>query len=99
MPYIIETWDHPNSLSLRALHRQTHLEFLAQNAKLLLACGAKLTDDGVDIGGGLYVVALEDKDEARLFIEADPFFAAGLFQKIAITRWRKAYIDGTCYLT
>lgn len=98
MPYIIETWDKPDSLSLRALNLPEHLEYLAQNARVLLACGAKLNSDGTDLGGGLYIVDTESEAEARKMIEADPFYKAGLFQRVNVTRWRKAYVDGICYL-
>jgi uncharacterized protein len=98
MPYVIETWDKPGSMPLRVDTRDKHLEYLAKNSALLLACGAKLADDGKDLGGGLYVVDTEKRSEALAFIEADPFFKVDLFDKVQITRWRKAYVDGKCFL-
>lgn len=98
MPFMIETFDKPGTLDLRAKVRDEHLAFLKANAALLLACGAKLDDDGNASGGGLYVVALESRAEATAFIESDPFFKAGLFERVAIQRWRKAYVDGVSYL-
>lgn len=98
MPYMIETFDKPGTLDLRTKVREEHLAFLKDNAALLLACGAKLDDDGDAAGGGLYVVDLETRAEATAFIEADPFFKAGLFEQVVIQRWRKAYVDGVCYL-
>lgn len=98
MPYMIETFDKPGTLDLRTQVRDTHLAFLDAHKHLLLACGAKLDDDGNAAGGGLYVVALETRAEAEAFIAADPFFTAGLFERVQIQRWRKAYVDGVCYL-
>ncbi len=98
MPYIIETWDKPHSQSIRAAVRPAHLEFLAANAAKLLACGAKLDEDGVDLGGGLYIVDIDDRSEAEAFIAADPFSKASLFERVAITRWRKAYVGGVGFL-
>lgn len=98
MPYIIETFDKPNHQSVRQQHRPAHLDFLTQNAPLLLACGAKLQDDGSDMGGGMYVVDLDTREAAQAFIEADPFFQAELFEQVRITRWRKAYVAGECCL-
>ncbi|AWV19968.1 putative cytosolic protein (plasmid) [Roseomonas mucosa] len=98
MPYIIETWDKPDYMPIRMQHRPAHLEFLKENASLLLSCGAKLNDDGADLGGGLYIVALESREEAQRFIENDPFYKVGLFERVAITRWRKAYVGGHSYL-
>ncbi|MGJ7546754.1 YciI family protein [Variovorax sp. LT1R16] len=98
MPYIIETFDKPGHQPVRQAQRAAHLAFLEQHKALLLACGAKLADDGQDLGGGLYVVALETREAAQRFIESDPFHSAGLFERVALTRWRKAYVDGQCYL-
>lgn len=98
MPYIVETWDKPGHQWLRKQVREEHLAFLADRAAGLLACGAKLDDDGVDLGGGLYVLDTERRTDAEAFIAADPFAKAGLFERVLITRWRKAYVAGRCYL-
>jgi uncharacterized protein len=73
--------------------RPEHLAFLEEHKAMLLACGAKLQDDGSDAGGGIYIIDVEDRPEAEAFIAADPFSKAGLFQRVQITRWRKAYLD------
>lgn len=98
MPYIIETFDRPGHQALRQLHRSAHLDYLDANKQLLLACGAKLQDDGQDAGGGLYVVDLDTREQAEAFIAADPFAKADLFERVTITRWRKAYVGGQLLL-
>ncbi|RFA07092.1 hypothetical protein B7R21_16665 [Subtercola boreus] len=98
MPYIIETWDKPGHRALRAHVRAEHLVYLDNNSSRLLACGAKLEDDGTDLGGGLYILDTERRSDAEQFISADPFSTAGLFDRITITRWRKAYLDSKCFL-
>ena len=98
MPYLIETFDKPGHQQLRRDMRDEHLRFLEANKALLLACGAKLADDGSDLGGGLYVVDLDTRDEAERFIADDPFSRVQLFERVTITRWRKAYLAGQCFL-
>ena len=98
MPYLIETFDKPDSLALRQSVREEHLAFLEENKALLLACGAKLEDDGSGGTGSVYIVDVETRDEAEKFVNADPFAIAGLFERMTITRWRKAYLDGKCFL-
>lgn len=99
MPYFIETTDKPGHQQVRQQHRQDHLRYLDENKELLLACGAKLNEDGTDAGGGLYIVDVETLQEAQAFIHNDPFHSAGnLFETIRISRWRKAYVDGKCFL-
>jgi uncharacterized protein YciI len=46
MPYFVETFDHLDRESLRHTEREKHLAFLAEHADKLIACGAKLNDDG-----------------------------------------------------
>ena len=98
MPYIIETWDKDKHAHVRAEHRNAHLAFLDENKSLLLACGGKLDDSGTTASGGLYIVAFETRQEAEDFIAKDPFSKAGLFKKITVTRWRKAFFDGKSYV-
>ncbi|MBB3256828.1 hypothetical protein F4827_001674 [Paraburkholderia bannensis] len=98
MPFLIETFDKPNHAHVRAREREVHLDFLAQHQALLLACGAKLNDDGSSLGGGIYIVDVETREEAQAFIAQDPFSQVGLFERVSIVRWRKAYVDGVCHL-
>ncbi|MGB3289892.1 MAG: YciI family protein [Burkholderiaceae bacterium] len=98
MPYLIETFDKPNTLALRQALRDKHLDFLKENKKLLLACGAKLEDDGTGGSGSVYIVDLETRKEAEDFVNSDPFAVGGLFERMTVTRWRKAYLGGECYL-
>jgi uncharacterized protein YciI len=98
MPYMIETFDKAGSLELRRANRAEHLVYLDRIKDRLLACGAKLNDDGSDAGGGLYVVDVDTRADAEALIQADPFFKVGLFERIEIRRWRKAYLDGRSYL-
>lgn len=98
MPFIIETFDKSDHQQLRRQLRPAHLSFLENNKHLLLACGAKLSDDGSDADGGIYIVDINTREEADAFIARDPFFQGNLFETITVRRWRKAYIDGRCYL-
>ncbi|MBU4611437.1 YciI family protein [Achromobacter sp. GG226] len=98
MPYLIETFDKPGSLDVRRANREAHLVYLEAHRHLLLACGAKLNDDGSDQGGGIYILDVDTRQAAQAFLEADPFFLAGLFERHQIVRWRKAYLDGRSHL-
>jgi uncharacterized protein len=94
MPYAIQTADKPGSAELRAANRPAHLDYLTAHASKLLAAGALISDDGTGGHGGIIIVDTDDRAEAERFINDDPFTKAGLFEKITITRWRKAFFDG-----
>ena len=98
MPFLIETFDKPHHGEMRARVRDTHLVFLGEHKARLLACGAKLSDDGEQASGGIYLLDVETREEAERFIAEDPFTKAGLFERVMVLRWRKAYLDGKCFL-
>jgi uncharacterized protein YciI len=93
MPYAVLTTDKPNSGALRAKVRDEHLKYLDANLHRLLAAGAVIEDDGTGGKGGVYIVDTDDRKEAEAFIAGDPFSKAGLFEKVTVTRWRKAYFN------
>ena len=98
MTYFIETFDKPDHQARRQALRPDHLTFLQEQAHRLLACGAKLQEDGSDAGGGIYIITADSLEDAQAFIQADPFFKGELFAEVRIVRWRKAYVDGVCHL-
>ncbi len=98
MPFFIETFDKPDHGHVRQRARESHLEYLAANKALLLACGAKLSDDGNSASGGVYLLDLETREEAESFIANDPLFLAELFERVSVTRWRKSLSGGACFL-
>ncbi|MBI1394877.1 MAG: YciI family protein [Betaproteobacteria bacterium] len=93
MPYVIQTIDKPGSAEVRAKARAAHLEYLTQKKDLLLAAGAVVDDDGTGGHGGVLIVDTDDRAEAERFIAEDPFTKAGLFEKVTVTRWRKAFFN------
>ncbi len=93
MPYAIITTDKPNSAELRAKMRDTHVQYLTANMQKLLAAGALTADDGTGGHGGILIVDTDERKEAEAFIANDPFTKAGLFEKVTVSRWRKAYFN------
>ena len=98
MPYLVETYDKPGHHDLRLRVREEHLGFLAAHAELLLACGAKLSDDGETASGGIYLLDVDSREQAEALIAQDPFTRADLFDRVVVTRWRKAYLASQNYL-
>lgn len=93
MPYAIQTRDKPGTAQLRADTRAAHLDYLTKNKDLLLAAGALIEDDGSGGNGGILIVDTDDRKVAEKFIADDPFTKAGLFERVTVTRWRKAFFD------
>ena len=93
MPYVIQTTDKPDHGHIRAEVRNAHIEYLNANKDKLLAAGALLDDDGTGGHGGVLIVDVDDRAAADAFVAADPFTEAGLFEKVTVTRWRKAFFN------
>jgi len=93
MPYAIITQDKPGQLQLRNAVRDEHLAYLVANQAKLLAAGAMIDDDGNGGHGGILIVDTDDRAEAEAFIANDPFSKAGLFEKVTVSRWRKAFFN------
>ncbi len=93
MPYAIQTKDKAGAAKVRADNRAAHIDYLTANQHLLLAAGALIDDDGTGGNGGILIVDTDDRSEAERFIANDPFSKAGLFEKVTVTRWRKAFFD------
>ncbi|MDA8416074.1 MAG: YciI family protein [Betaproteobacteria bacterium] len=98
MPFLIETWDKVGQGPLRQAHRPAHLAWLEEQKGLLLACGAKMSDDGQTPQGSFYIVDVDSRSAAEAFIQADPFSQVGLPERVVITRWRLAFLDRRSYL-
>ena len=94
MPYAILTTDRKDAGGLRARTREAHIAYLDAHRAKLLAAGALTADDGTGGHGGILIVDTDDRKEAEAFAAGDPFTKAGLFEKVTVARWRKAYFDG-----
>ena len=93
MPFLIDATYKTDQAELRARLRPAHLAFLEANLDMLLAAGAKLSDDGTAPFGSFYIVNTDDRTAAEAFIKNDPYVQAGLFGTLAMTRWRKGFFN------
>jgi len=77
--------DKPGHLNVRMDTRPAHLEHLNKlNADgILKMAGPFLGDDGKP-NGSLVIVEAEDMAAARALAEADPYYQAGLFEKVEV---------------
>ncbi|MEM6683605.1 MAG: YciI family protein [Pseudomonadota bacterium] len=84
MLFSIVTYDAPGSEAKRQELRDVHLtHFLAQKEKVALS-GHCLNADGTS-AGSLIVFHAESLAEAKAFIEADPFYPAGVWRDVTIS--------------
>jgi uncharacterized protein YciI len=96
MWYAIYSRDRPDSLQARQTSRAGHLERLQdllQEGRLLLA-GPRPAIDSEDPGpagyqGSLVVAGFESLDAAQAWADADPYVAAGVYESVEVTPFKR----------
>ena len=96
MWYLIEGFDAPEQLPARLATRPAHLErlrALLDDGRLLLAgpCPAIDAEDPGPAGfsGSLIVAEFDSLAEARAWAEADPYVAAGVYERVEVRPFKK----------
>lgn len=97
MVYAIIGEDRPDSLAARLAARPAHLARLheLQAAGRLLLAGPFPAIDAADPGptgfsGSLIVAEFASLDAARVWADADPYVAAGVYAAVSVKPFRKA---------
>ena len=96
MWYAIIAEDTPNSLEKRKQARPVHLARLTtlQNEGRLMIAGPFPAIDSIDPGsagfsGSLIVAEFNDLEAAKIWADADPFVAAGVYNHVIVKPFRK----------
>jgi len=96
MWYVIYSRDRPDSLDARLKARPEHLEriqALLNQGRLLLA-GPRPAIDTEDPGpagfqGSLVVARFDSLEDARAWAAADPYAAAGVYENVEVSPFRR----------
>lgn len=94
--YAIISQDIPNSLPLRKEARPAHVERLValkEQGRLLIA-GPHPAIDSADPGeagftGSLVVAEFDSLEDAQSWADADPYIAAGVYEKVTVKPFNK----------
>lgn len=88
MLFVIHAVDRPGALPERLAAYDAHKAFLADAARhgvAIVISGPLTADDGATMVGSLLVVDAPDRDTVVRFNAADPFHAAGIWERVAVT--------------
>ena len=98
MLYAIIAQDVENSLQDRLAARPKHLERLTalQDQGRLILAGPHPAMDSEDPGeagftGSLVVAEFESLEEAKNWADADPYVAAGVYEKVTVKPFKKVF--------
>ena len=88
MLFAIHALDKPGALPTRLAHYEAHKSFLsdtsAYGVKIVMS-GPLVADDGETMIGSLFLVEAENRAAVEAFNRADPFHAAGFWERVTIT--------------
>lgn len=93
MLFCILCTDGPGSPAARAQRRGAHLDYLNALGPQLAAAGATMSDDGATMTGSLLIVDMPDREAADAWVRNEPFNKAGVFERVEVRRWRKAFFN------
>lgn len=79
---VILAHDAADAAARRAAANEAHLAYIERVLDTVLVAGPLYGRDGREIVGSLYVLDVKSVEAAQAFIEADPFFAAGVWADI-----------------
>lgn len=88
MLFVIHALDKPGAFPARLAHYDAHKAFLSDTSALkveILMSGPLVAEDGSTMIGSLFLVEAADLATVERFNAADPFHAAGIWERIAIT--------------
>lgn len=76
--------DGPGAGALRRSHLDGHLAHVERHHDRYLVAGPLRRDGAAALVGSLFVVTARNEDEARSFLQEDPYFQCGLFARIDV---------------
>lgn len=88
MLFVIHALDKPGMLPTRLASYDAHKSFLSDTGTYgvrIVMSGPLVADDGTTMIGSLFLLEAPDRDHAERFNQADPFYAAGIWEKVHIT--------------
>jgi uncharacterized protein YciI len=88
MLFAIHAIDRTGALPTRLANYDAHKVFLSDTSRFgvkIVMSGPLVSDDGATMIGSLFLIESPGRAEVEAFNRADPFAAAGIWEKVTIT--------------
>lgn len=88
MLFAIHAVDRAGALDTRLAHYDAHKAFLSDTSRFnvtIVMSGPLVDDDGKTMIGSLFLIEAPGRLHVERFHEADPFFKAGIWERVTIT--------------
>jgi len=92
---VVHAMDHPgeHATKMRAELMQEHIDHVDTIIDQVVIAGPMFAEDNKTVVGSMLVYKFDDIEKARLTLQADPYYAAGVWDKISINTFRAALGD------
>lgn len=80
----------PEAQAAREEHMLGHLDHVESILEHILVAGPVFDDDGKTLIGSTLIYKTEDKEQARKWLEADPYFKAPIWESVEFHLFRGA---------
>ena len=88
MLFVIHALDKPGALPTRQAHYDAHKGFLSDTTPYgvsIVMSGPLVADDGATMKGSMLLIDAPDREHVERFHHADPFYKAGIWERVSIT--------------
>ena len=88
MLFAIHAVDRAGALPTRLANYDAHKSFLSDTSRFgvkIVMSGPLVSDDGGTMIGSLFLIEAPGRADVEAFNKADPFAAAGIWEKVTIT--------------
>jgi uncharacterized protein YciI len=92
MFFVLHAFDKEGASEMRLANYEAHKAFLVDTSPhrvSMIMSGPLVADDGKTMIGSLMIVEAADRASVEAFNRADPFHAAGIWEKVHITGFVK----------
>jgi uncharacterized protein YciI len=92
MFFALHAFDKNGALETRLANYESHKAFLADTSRhgvSMIMSGPLVADDGKTMIGSLMILEAPDRTAVEAFNRADPFYAAGIWERVDITAFVK----------
>lgn len=86
MPFLVHGRDAPGALARLRDLTEEHWSYMDRFADRLILRGPTLSEDGEEHTGSVHVVDLPDRAAAERFASEEPYWLAGLYERVVVER-------------
>lgn len=89
MHYVVHCLDHPGFVEKRLENYDAHKAYLGAADVTIVISGPLLADDEETMIGSMFLLEADSLAEVEAFHKNDPFYAAGIWEKVSIRPFLK----------